>query len=169
MEVKECICCKNQVTENSTNCKFCNFPFLGTEEEKAKHIGMFIVNKRVISESEDSLEKNQYLLYIVSAFTFLSAILFFVNNKGFYLETIINVFIGTVIFLCGFFLKRKPLLFTIIPLLLILSVYTLNYLINPDTLFNGIVFKLLIIISLSYNVFLIERSNSFKKNHHMKN
>ncbi len=168
MELKECICCKNEVLENSINCKFCDFPFDGTDDEKSKHIGMFIVNKRVISETEDSLEKNQYLLYIVSVITFLSAIIFFMKYEGFYIETVINIFVGTVIFLCGFFLKRKPLMLTIIPLVLIFSIYSLNYLIDPSTLFNGIIFKSIIIISLSYNVYLIEKSNSFKKNYNVK-
>jgi hypothetical protein len=169
MDLKKCICCKNEVLENSTNCKFCDFPFSGSDEEKSKHIGRFIVNKRVISDSEDSLEKNQYLLYIISAITFISAIIFFNKIEGFYFETVLSFFNGFVIFFCGFFLKRKPTVLTIIPLVLILSMYLLNYLIDPNTLFKGIAFKLIIITSLVYNIFLIQKSNSFKKNHNLTN
>ncbi len=169
MNVKECICCKNEVLENSTNCEFCNFPFFGSEEEKSIHIGKFIVNKRVISNSEESLDKNQYLLYFISAITFVTAIIFCTKFEGFYFETGLNFLIGFVILFCGYYLKKNPIMLTIIPLVLILSIYSLNYFLDPKTLFNGIIFKIVIISSLVYNIFLILKSDSFKKNHNLSN
>jgi hypothetical protein len=167
MELIECICCNNEVFIESDNCRLCDFPFSGSEVEKSKHIGKFIVNKRIISSSEDSLENNQYLLCFISAITFLSAIIMFTNSNGFVIETLMNFAIGIVILLCGFFLKKRPILLTIIPLFLILGIYLLNYILDPSTLIKGIVFKVIIISSLIYNVFLIQKSNSFKKNNNL--
>ena len=163
MEKLKCPSCKREYMEKIDTCKNCNFPFNGTEKEKAIHIGQFINKKGVLFDSVDSIGKSQKILYAITALNLIALIIRFSLN-GIILDDLIQNGIITLIFLfCGIYLKKNPILLTIIPLVLLIGVYTLNYIIDPMSLLRGILFKLIIIGSLVYSVYLIKSAEKFSK------
>lgn len=159
MENKSCPSCKNESPSSYDSCSYCKFPFNGTEEEKSKHIGLFISQKRILDKSAEEITKSKNLLFIITAFNVVGLFL----NEFDTLGLIITIVSTLIILLCAIFLEKNPKILTIIPLGLIFSIYLINFLIEPNTLTKGIMFKILIIGGLSYNLYTLYQADKFKK------
>ena len=163
METKVCPACKNDVGVAEINCSICEFPFEGTEKEKSIHIGRFIGKKGVIIDAEDHLIKSRNLLFLAAGFYALGTFI----NLSFLLKypvaLIINIAVISILVMCGILIKRAPLFFLIFPLALLFSIYLSNYLNDPSSIYNGILFKIIILGSLIYSIYLYLASKKFKK------
>ncbi len=167
MEIKTCPACKNENNIEVNFCELCDFPFEGSEKEKSIHIGKFIGKKGIIIDSEDSLTKSRNLLLIAAGFYLVGSIINYPLLLEYLILLIVNVIIILVITTSALLLKKAPLLFLIIPLTLLLIIYISNFIINPDTLLNGIIFKVLILGSLVYSLYNYVASKKFKKKFNM--
>ncbi len=163
MESNVCPACKNDNDSNINLCVKCEFPFNGTEKEKSIHIGRFIGKKGIIFDAEDSLTKSQNLLYLAAGFYILGLIVNFSILLNHLIALVFNIVVIIVIALSGFLLKKSPLLFLIIPLTVLLMVYFLNYLVDPNSILRGILFKFLILGSLIFSIYNYLVSEKFKK------
>lgn len=159
----DCPACKNSVSAESEKCDYCEFPFNGSDKEKSIHIGKFINKRGVIFDANDSIRKSQNILLLVIGLYVLSLII----NFDFLLENKIILVIDLLIIIsfsvCAFMIKKAPILFTVIPLIIILTLYLINFIIDPRTLLGGIFLKIIIIGTLVYSIFLHISSNKFKK------
>ncbi|PWL38552.1 hypothetical protein DKG77_09830 [Flagellimonas aquimarina] len=163
MENNLCPECKNDNNEPRDVCMYCQFPFKGSEKEKAVHIGAFISKQGIITDSSDSIIKSKKILFAVSAVNIVFLIVsFFLGNK-LNLDLALTFLITLIIFLCGLFIEKNPLLLTIVPLFLIVGIMILNTMLDPSSFFNGLVINLIIIGSLVYSVILIQSAKAFKK------
>ncbi len=75
MENNNCPACKTEFSERVEFCSKCEFPFNGTEKEKAIHIGRFIGKKGVIADSSIYIKKSQNILYFIAGLNIFSLIL----------------------------------------------------------------------------------------------
>ncbi len=168
MEHKICPACKNENNSSNTLCDKCEFPFEGTEKEKSIHIGRFIGDKGIIFDAEDALKKSQYLLFLAAGLYTLPVIInfSFLLNDPFALA--FNGLIIITFIVCSLFIKKSPLTFLILPLVLLLAVYTINFIVDPNTLVQGILFKVLIISSLIYSIYNFVVSEKFKRKFNLK-
>lgn len=163
MDIKNCPACKNDNDIVNDLCEKCEFPFTGSEKEKSIHIGQFIGKRGIIVDSEDSLIRSQNLLYFAAGLYFIGVIINFSFLKQHIFSLFFSIGIIFVIALCGFLLKKAPLVFLSIPLALLLFIYTINYIYDYRTLVQGIIFKILILGSLIYSVYNYKLSEKFKK------
>tara|TARA_R110000868_G_scaffold354220_2_gene615533 strand:+ start:68 stop:574 length:507 start_codon:yes stop_codon:yes gene_type:complete len=168
MENIVCPACKKENKEQLETCNNCNFPFNGTEQEKGVHIGRFINKKSVITDSEGAIKKSQFILYAIAAYNAIFLIIGLFGSQLNVFDLLLNFVVVGIFVLCAFFIQKKPLLLTLIPLILILGINMLNYFIEPSSVFRGIVFKLIIIGSLIYSIYLIKGAADFKKEFDMK-
>nr|WP_299174024.1 hypothetical protein [uncultured Allomuricauda sp.] len=168
METTFCPACKNESKSSDGFCKFCTFPFAGTEKEKAIHIGKFIHKKEIIVDSSDSISKSKKILYFISGanFIFLVISLFFGSSLS--IDFTLSFFITLMLFLCGLFIEKNPMVFTIIPLCITLGIMILNTIIDPSSFFDGILIKFFIIGSLVYSIVLIQGAKAFKNKYRGK-
>jgi len=167
MESKICPACKNDNLVKADYCQFCRFPFNGSEKEKSIHIGKFISDKGIVVDSEDSLYKSRNLLFLAAGFYALGVIINYkilINNI---LVLIINLAVITIIVVCAVFLRKAPLLFLIIPLILLLTIYLLQYLVDPNSIMRGILYKMIILGSLGYSIYNYLASQKFKKKYNL--
>ncbi|OEK07685.1 hypothetical protein A8C32_17045 [Flavivirga aquatica] len=163
MDLKYCPACKNDNNSKVDFCIKCDFPLTGTEKDKSIRIGKFIGKKGIIFDADNSLEKSRKLLYYAAAFFILGIIINFSSLTNNILALGFNISIAMVILTCGILIKKAPLVFLLIPLILLLSIYGLNYMYDPTSLPRGIFFKLLIIGSLIYSIYNYLASEKFKK------
>ncbi len=163
MNIK-CPACKTEFSTQINNCNKCKFPFNGTEQEKSVHIGQFIMKKGILFDATNSIDKVQYILYFI-AFLFALPLLMlvFVKTNVNFIDIFITIVIIFVFLFFGYFIKKHPFWFVMIPLLMLLGIYLINYIIDPSSLMRGIYFKLFVIGSLVYSLFLQKGSESFKK------
>ena len=150
MTYTNCPACKTETITNEAFCSKCNFPYTGTDKEKAIHIGQFIKQKGVITDSGSSIERSQKILYIVSLINLLLIMFNFLWMKYPISLLLPDTIITITLTFCAYKIQSNPLLFIIIPLTLLIIIYTINYFTNPYLVFNGIFFKLIILGSLIY-------------------
>lgn len=164
METQKCPNCGIQISQVEINCENCGYPLSGTDKEKSIFIGKQIANKSKIGDAKESQGKAASILYIVGGFQIFNA--FRAYSGGFAKEDIIfYVILGILLIVFGLFSSKKPLLFLSLALLLILGYYALLFSINPEFLFQGIVWKIIIIAFLGYGIWnTIEAQNLKKEN-----
>lgn len=163
MEKIHCPACKSEQIENIDFCTNCEFPFNGTEKERAIHIGKYINKKGVLFDSGDSIERSQQILYAIAGINLLFIIIGFFTIGSDLITIIINLIITGIIAFCGYKIMENPMRYTIIPLILLLTIYTFNLIFDPKTLVRGAMVKLAIIGGLSYSIYLIKSAEKFKK------
>jgi hypothetical protein len=158
-----CPACKNVNTNESVFCSTCEYPFQGTEKEKSIHIGRFISKKGILVDADDSIRKSQNILLLVIGLNVLYMVFnfdFLINNK---IILLLDVLIIISFGVCAFMMKKAPVLFTIIPLIIILALYVLNFIFDPRSILNGILLKIIIVGTLVYSVLLHVKSKKFKE------
>ncbi|VXB01899.1 conserved membrane hypothetical protein [Flavobacterium sp. 9AF] len=163
MNNKICPACKKESPESYDNCSYCKFPFNGTEKEQATHIGKFIADKGILDKSKHNIENSKRILFYIVAFNTIGLIIAIMNNKYDFLGVFLTVFISLIFLLCGIFLQKNPKILTIIPLTIILLFYTLNFIFDREHFFNGIIFKIIIVGALIYNLYVLNEAEKFKK------
>lgn len=163
-----CPACKKEQINEISSCKNCSFPFNGTEKEKAIHIANFISKKGVLFDSNDSIEKSQQILYGISLVNLVFIGVDIFTSNFYIIDLIINLTITFVLAFCGFMIRKNPIKFTLIPLFLLISIYTLNAILDPYFLHRGILMKLVILGSLIYSIYLIKSADRFKKKYDIK-
>lgn len=168
MDITYCPAYKKEAKEQENNCYNCNFPFNGTEKEKGIHIGRFINKKEVITNSADSLRKSQLILYAIAGFNVIFLITGFFGDQINVFDIGLNLIIAIIFILCAFFIHRQSILLTVIPLVLIILINVLNFIVEPTSLYKGIILKLIIIGSLVYSIYLIKSAADFKKEFGLK-
>ncbi|MDO6819491.1 hypothetical protein [Zobellia sp. 1_MG-2023] len=164
MENMNCPSCKKEYLESVDICSNCRYPFSGTEKEKAIHIGKFINQKGVLVDSEASIEKSQKILYGVTVINLVFLAIGFFNGTYPLLHILLNAVLIVVFLFCAYFIKKSPLMLTIIPLALLIGVYTINFIVDPNSVLRGVIMKLFILGSLIYSIYLIKSAEGFKKN-----
>lgn len=163
MTYTNCPACKTETTNNEAFCSTCNFPYTGTDKEKAIHIGQFIKQKGVITDSGSSIERSQKILYIVSLINLLLIMYNFLWLKFPITLLLPDTIVAIILTFCAYKIHSNPLLFIIIPLTLLIVIYTINYFIDPYLIIRGILFKLIILGSLIYSIYMIYNAKQFKK------
>lgn len=164
MENTENICpsCKEEVSQVAVYCENCKFPVSGTDKEKAIFIGQQTLNKSKVVSSEAVISRTQIILYVVAGFQVLNAALVYLNFKSI-ADVIFYTIIALVIAVFSYLLPKKPVLFILLSLSLIICYYILLFLINPILLYNGILWKCIIIMVLFYALYTVVESQKLKK------
>ncbi|MCH3882854.1 MULTISPECIES: hypothetical protein [Tenacibaculum] len=163
MEKIICLACKNESTQSVDNCIKCDFPFNGSEQEKSKHIGQFIMKKGVVYDTDESLGRSKKIISIIALFNTIFLIFGLYNGQIDILNIILNLIVIFIFIWCAITIKKNPFEKTLIPLILFISIIILNFIINPNTLFQGILWKIIFIGSLSYSMYLVKSTEKFRE------
>lgn len=157
-----CPNCKEEISQVEITCENCNYPLAGTEKEKAVFIGQQIANKSKIGDAKGAQGKAQKILYIIGAFQLFNA--FRAYNNGLNTEDIIfYIVLGGVLMAFGFLSSKKPLLFISLAFAIMLGYYALLFSINPEYLFQGIIWKAITLGFLGYGAFGAMEERDIKK------
>lgn len=160
----KCPNCKETVSQIEIHCENCNFPLAGTAKEKSIFIGQHIARKSQIGDAKEAKAKAQRILYIVGGLQLFNAILTQINGYAFS-DTLFYVILGVMLIVFGYFSGKKPLLFLTMGLALIVGYYTFLYVISPEFLFRGILWKIVIIAFLVYGIWNAMEEIELKKKH----
>ncbi len=163
MEVIQCPACKTEIYPQDNLCENCRFPCHGSEKEKSIHIGRFIAKKGIVRDSSDAVGNVKKILFGLAALNVFSVIVMYSSTTYHWLDLSLNGFLALVFVFCAIFVEKAPLLFTALPLAILLCVYILNAIIDPVSLVNGIIIKVLIVGSLVYSIYLSLKAKRFQK------
>lgn len=148
--------CKNCKTENEDDvccCKFCNYPIGGTEQEQSKFIAKQIIDRREVEEASKKVRNARIILFLIFAYLFLGPFVSYLiegMSITVFLSIILSGLTGLVFLFFAFFSLKKPKISILIPLILIILNYLCIFIFQPSVLFEGIIWKILILGGLIY-------------------
>ena len=118
--MNSCPACKKENPKIAIFCETCNYPFEGTEKEKAIHIGRFVTKKGVTVDSEIQINRSRSILFIIAIINGLAIAMGIVNSVDYSItDHVFNIIITSVFILCAITIKKNPFVKILIPLLLL--------------------------------------------------
>jgi hypothetical protein len=156
-EIKElkCYCCKTSYTESDKFCGNCGYPLQGTPEEQKKFSVNYTLNHFAKEDAKARVKEARIVLFVISAFTVLSAIMLYAKEEIAIL-LVINLIIAALYAGLGFWAKYRAFPAILTGGLIYVSIILLSAFLDPLTIFRGIILKILFIgafIKASYGAY----------------
>ena len=162
-EINTCKTCKTEYETMPEICSNCGFPFKGTDKEKSHFVAHQILKKNIIKTTKESIKKARTVLFLIGGFNILIPLFKYLNGQYDGIMLFLSIIIGLIFLLFGFTAKYKPFISILIPLSLLSIFYLLITIIDPTTLFNGIIWKFIFLGSMIYSLNSIIKSEKIKK------
>ena len=156
-----CENCEIEISQVQITCENCGYPLAGTKKEKYLFLKQQITHKSAIKHAGKLQRRSSYILYIIGAFQIITAGLNYSNYKV-REEFIIYAFLGLIFMIFGFFSSKKPLVFISLGLALILFLYVVDFIMDSSSIFRGILWKIVIVSTLSYALITSFREQKIK-------
>ena len=147
----ECEYCKTQVNDVDAFCQQCGFPVQGTEEERNQFHYRIGYKQIQLNEKHDGIRKGRNSLYwVAGVFTVYSIVFYFMNESSQEMPAVVttNLVLAAIFLLLGLWSVHKPVAALVSGLSLYVAVQLLNFIVEPVTLFQGVIMKVFIIIYL---------------------
>jgi len=140
-------------------CTSCGFPLGGTDRERSAFIADKIIKKGHIEDAEKSLKQARAILFAIGGITI--ALTFF-RTQSFFTASL-SVFLGMVFIIFGITAKKRPFLSLIVPLILLLLFYLVDAIIDPSSLVQGFLWKIIYVTVLTHSVIKVKRAEKIKQ------
>jgi hypothetical protein len=150
--------CPHCGTENTSAfvCRGCGYPLAGTEAEKSAFVGRQILHASHAEEAQKSIRTARAILFALGGLNILLALIFASDGIG----MILSMFIGAAFAVLGIILPRKPMLFLTLAIALLLLHYLADAVVDPGSLFRGLIWK---VFCLSALVIAVRRSERLRQ------
>src|SRR5690606_15158409 len=146
-----CSECNSEMQLEQKFCNDCGYPEGGTTQEQSGFHARQVMKKRGHSEASSTIKKGRNTLFVISAIAFLSGLYYF-----FKLDDSSVLIVNTVLsisYLClGFWSQKRPLVALILGLMVYLTTLVLTGLIEPETIYKGILLKIFILVYLGKGI-----------------
>ncbi len=142
-----CQCCKQKVTYTDSFCQNCGFPLKGTQEEQGKFIGQYITRKGEKEEWKNQVKNAKITLLVLAGLTILFGLIALnTNTEG---EGVVDFLIYAIIAgIYGFLAwwsDKNPFGAVLTGLIVYVALNILTAIVDPLTIFSGVIWKVLII------------------------
>lgn len=142
----KCYCCKTVYKEDDKFCGNCGYPFQATPEEQKQFSIKYSVNKFSKDDIEKKVKEARIVLFVIAGFTVVQgAIIYFKEESG--LLLVVNIILAAIYAGLGFWAKKKAFAAILTGTLIYLSVMILNAFVNPLTIIQGIIFKVVFLVA----------------------
>lgn len=166
-----CGCCSSKYQPEDLFCISCGYPLQGTLEEQQRHISNRSIKEIDLVDLNKKVENACNSLYWITGIMGFSALIgYFTLNEN----DDLFVFLITNVILVGAFLafavwsKTKPVTALISGLSLYVIIQLLNLIVDPSTIFKGIIFKVIIIAYLVKGIIAVLEADKIKKELNIK-
>lgn len=165
-EQKKCPVCKSLNEVKEEYCNSCAYPFNASETEQSKFIGQLILKKSSIAEAKTKIKRARIALWLIGAYFILSTLYIFTSISydllplAYFLP---GIFFGILFVGFGFLSYRLPAISIIIPLVLLLAYWVFSAALDTNSLLNGLLFKIAILLILGYALLSVFHSQKLKK------
>lgn len=165
----DCPVCKSAQIDNNTTCLHCNYPFSGSESQKASFIAKSVNFKYDIEKAQKRIVLARRILAALSLIYFVR-IGFTVSQLPESDATGVAIILGVIpvtFLISAIFMKSFPLFMAWLSLGVYLAFMIAEIVIDPITLVQGMLWKVLIIGSLSavlvvvHNIRRIARQSNY--------
>jgi len=161
-----CACCSFKFNENDLYCNSCGYPLQATEEEQKKYISNRSVKEIDLEDFHKNIKSATNSLYwVAGVFTLGALITSFTlpNKEDLAAHLIIYVILVSAFLALAVWGKQKPLPALISGLALFVIIQIANAIIDPVTIFSGIILKIIIIAYLVKGIKAALEADKIKK------
>lgn len=143
----KCYCCKSDYQLTDKFCGKCGYPFHASSEEQKQFSINYTLNGYGKEVAGDRVKEARVVLFVIAIFTFISALILNAQeHNGLLLG--INLFLAFIYAGMGFWAGYKPFAAIFTGTLIYLSIIILAAVVDPSTIFQGIIFKVIFIVAL---------------------
>lgn len=139
-----CAVCNKQVNSEDSFCESCGYPLKGTEQEQNYFIATRGNKEIDLEEANKKIASAGKALYWVAGLTLVAGLAYFFILKV-VAVLIVNIILAGIYLGLGFWSKSKPLAAIISGLSLYVLTYILNGIVDPITLAQGIIIKIVMV------------------------
>lgn len=154
-----CPICQSKYDTLPDNCTKCNYPFSGTDKEKSIFVGQQVLKKSTVKGTKDKIKRARIILWVIGGLNIIASP--FIYDELYVL--IVGIIIGIVFIGFGFLTYKSPFISILIPLILLILLYTIGTIDDPSTFFHGILWKILFLSGLVYALIGIGEAENIKK------
>lgn len=147
-----CKMCETHVHTESTFCTNCGYPEHGTDKDVAVFHAHNAMEKNKNIDADKRVKSARTTLYVMAGISFIFGLILFFNDLD--IAALFADLILCIIYLClAYWSKQKPVMALLLGLLLFLTTMILSALIDPSTLLQGFLWKILIIFYLGKGIY----------------
>lgn len=157
--IDSCSKCNTPITLETVFCSECGYPEHGTEQDVAKFHARNVMKKNEHIDADKKIKSARNVLYVMAGITFLFGFIYFFQDQDIAI-LVTNVVLGLIYLVLGSWTSKKPLVAILLGLLLYLTTIIISAIVDPATIIQGIIFKILIIAYLGKGVY---SASSIKK------
>lgn len=165
----KCPGCKSHNEVNVQYCSNCGYPFNASDAEQSKFIGQLILKKSTITDAKTKIKRARIALWIIGAYFILSTLYIYTAISYDLLPItyfLPGIFFGILFVGFGFLTYRSPAVSIIIPLVLLAAYWIFSAVLDTNSLLDGLLFKIAILIVLGYALLSVFQAQMLKNESH---
>ena len=149
-------------TPESAYCQTCNYPLHGTDQEKGRFVAKQVMDESNVKDAINKMKYPRYILFIIGGFNVLASVIQYQSLD--LASIIISIVIGLMFIGFALLTVKSPKIAILIPLILILIYYTLLAVFMPNYFMFGIIWKVIIVIGLSFSIYTVFDAEKILRN-----
>ncbi|TKS56815.1 hypothetical protein [Mesohalobacter halotolerans] len=163
-ETLSCPACKSNGQTDIKGCSSCGYSFEATSEEQSKFIGQLILKKSTLKEAKTKLKRARIALWIIGGYFVLSGVYFMLTFEAFSPLYFVPPMIFGLLFIgFGFLTFKSPIISIVISLILIISYWGFNAVIDINAIIRGLLFKIVILMVMIHALMSTIQAKSIQK------
>ena len=142
----KCYCCKAEYSASDKFCGKCGYPLQGTQEEQKKFSLNYTLNDFEKDVVKGRIGEARLILFVLAFFTAIYGLIQLFRDS----ETVlfvVNLILAGIYAGLGFWAKKKAFAAILTGGLIYVSIILLTAFVNPMTLIQGIIFKIIFIVA----------------------
>lgn len=149
---ESCERCNEDLRESSGKfCPKCGFPANGTEQDQKNFYHALKLKQDVLDDAQKKLKRVSVMLYILAGINILYGLYFFGAGAALYGDDAgiigaTTIIMGLIFIGCALWVKKNPVAGTVTAFSIYALVQVASALVEPTTLFQGIILKIIIVV-----------------------
>ncbi|MCK8522607.1 hypothetical protein M0D21_13565 [Aquimarina sp. D1M17] len=156
---RETLCsqCNTPINGKTKFCANCGYPENGTEKEQSVYHANKVMKKNQVKEDQNRIKSGRNTLYWIAGISFFFGLITFLLNDD-STTFIVQIILAIIYLILAYWSQKKPFAALLSALLLYVLLIAADVVVEPASIFRGIIVKIIIIS------FLIKGVNSALQN-----
>ncbi|WP_152558158.1 zinc ribbon domain-containing protein [Altibacter lentus] len=139
-----CSQCDTQLIEKQVFCTACGYPERGSEAQRSGFHAKRVIANQTSQNASKRIKSARNSLYVVAGLSLFWGLIYFFRFED--SATLIATGILAVIYLAlGYWSQKRPLIALVLGLLVFLTIVVIDAILDPSTIYKGIIIKILVI------------------------
>ena len=143
-------------------CSQCSFPIEGTEDEKRSFRLTVSSRKRFLDDARSKIKNARIVIHVLAGLFFLVG-LFMGFGADDFVAMIANLFLCVIYLVLAVWCSQNPLGAILTAFIIYLTLMVVNVLIDPATLFQGVIIKFFVIAGLVKGIRSAQEAKGYLK------